>query len=169
MSGPTRIVSEQRLMAAGWVNSETVSAGRAVKFLSSEYPNGYRHRDQDMVKGEGIPETSTPHLEEVREMLEAKLAQPLCRVGGVEVVELALLIKPTAFLVTTANGTHEINRCYFQSGAFAFGVDMKRIGGIAARSVEYFPERGLYLHLEKGYEMFIPSSHCSATWRLPEP
>src|SRR4051812_14903481 len=74
MSGPTRIVSEQRLMAAGWVNSETVSAGRAVKFLSSEYPNGYRHRDQDMVKGEGIPETSTPHLEEVREMLEAKLA-----------------------------------------------------------------------------------------------
>lgn len=144
-------------LADGYVPEVAIQAKLAAPTTSRDYPLGIRHPALDMRKGVFLkpPEPVAP--------------PPVlsCRVDGVEVEELAVLIKPTAFLVTTGNGTHEINRCYFQSGAFAFGVDMKRIGGISAAAVEYFPERGLYLHLERGYELFVPSGHCQATWRKP--
>lgn len=111
---------------------------------------------------------TTPHLEHVREVLTTKYLRPLCSVDGNSVSELAVLIKPVAFLVTTSNGTHEVGRCFFQSGKFTVGPDLRRIGGIGIESAEYFPERGLYVHLEHGYELFAPSSHCQATWRLPD-
>lgn len=94
------------------------------------------------------------------------MSGPVCTVDGVQVAELAIIIKPVAFLVTTGNGVHEISRCYFQKGRFAFGVDMTRIGGITAVAVEYQPARGLQIHLEKGYELFVPAGNCQATWRL---
>ena len=160
-------VTEAELMAAGWVDVKSLIVGEAVAFVSPEFPNGYRHTELDAMKGRRLNDnaaTTTPHLEQVR----AALSKYLCTVDGKPVAELAVLIKPVAFLVTTDNGTHEIGRCYFQGDKFTVGPDLRRIGGIGIDSVEYFPERGLYLHLEKDYELFVPSSHCQATWkRLP--
>lgn len=161
----TKIVSEQNLLSAGWVSNLSIQAGTAIKYLSSEYPNGYLKASSDDFKGELVPAT-TPHLEQVREVLTEKFP-PLCTVDGVAVDELAVLVKPVAFFVTTEHGTHEVSRCYYQRGKFQYGVDMQRLGGIGTRSAEYQPGRGLLIHFEHGYEMFIPMSHCQATWRLP--
>jgi hypothetical protein len=94
--------------------------------------------------------------------------EPKCTVDGAGVAELAVLVKPVAFFVTTEHGTHEISRCYFQNGKFTYGVDLQRLGGVGTRSADYQPGRGLLIHFEHGYEMFIPMSHCQATWRLPD-
>lgn len=139
-----------KAVGAGYVDDKLIAAGRAVR-------TGQRHPELEMSIGHLLPEpTPTP-----------KAPPPVCTVDGIQVVELAVLFKPLAHLVTTSNGVHELTRCYFQNEKFAFGVDMTRIGGISATGVEYSTGAGLRLHLEKGYELFIPSSHCQATWRLP--
>lgn len=164
MSHATTIVSEQRLLSAGWVTESQLASGAAIAYLSSDFPKGYREATSDRMKGELVPLTTT-HLEEVR-ATPLKYA-PSCTVDGVEVDELAVLVKPVAFLVTTEHGVHEVTRCYFQKGKFQFGVDLARLGGLGAKSVEYRPEHGLLIHFDHGYEMFVPVSHCQATWRLP--
>lgn len=137
------------LLPEGYVSNMAVAAGIAVR-------TGARHPMLDAYQG---------YLLENKPVETPKAPPPICTVNGVEVSELAVIIKPVAFLVTTENGTHEIGRCWFQKGVFTVGPDLRRIGGIGIESVEYNPELGLAMHLEKGYELFIPSSHCSATWR----
>jgi hypothetical protein len=90
-----------------------------------------------------------------------------CTVDGLEVVELAVLIKPVAFLVTIEHGTHELTRVYFHKEKFQVGVDTQRLGGIGIQRVDYRTQTGLRVTWDHGYEMFIPSAHCQATWRLP--
>lgn len=92
---------------------------------------------------------------------------PPCTVNGEQVEELAVLVKPVALFVTTDSGNHEITRMFFHGGKFLYGSGLERLGGIGTRSVEYVPTEGMSIHLERGYEIFIPESHCQATWRLP--
>lgn len=152
-------VSATALEEAGWVEAMTVAAGKAVLFWTDEYPGGSHHPGLDMVKGLSIAAAPPPPPPE---------SPKSCTVDGVQVDELAVLVKPVAFFVTTEHGTHEVSRCYFQKGKFQYGVDMQRLGGVGTRSAEYQPGRGLLIHFDHGYEMFIPMSHCQATWRLPE-
>lgn len=133
------------LLANGWVTGSAIAAKVAVR-------TGEIHPDYDLARGYMLTQADD-------------VTTPLCTVNGRMVSELAVLIKPVAFLVTSGNGTHEVPRCYFQDGKFTVGPDTKRIGGIGLKSVEYFPERGLYIHLEQGYELFAPSDHCQATWK----
>lgn len=164
-------VSEEMLMHPNteWVEVQSVLAGTAVKYVTNEFPNGYIKTDEDMVRGHYIRfDQTTPHLEEVRAAMTKHL-RPRCTVDGVVVEELAVLVKPVGFLVTTSNGTHEITRCFYQKDRFTYGVDVERLGGLATESVEYQPEHGMRIHFAKGYEMFVPASHCQATWKLPDP
>lgn len=92
---------------------------------------------------------------------------PSCTVNGTQVQELAVLVKPVALFVTTDSGNHEITRMFFHGGKFLYGSGQERLGGIGTVSVEYKTTEGMYIHLERGYEIFIPESHCQATWRLP--
>lgn len=145
-------------LAEGYVPEMYIRNGRAVATVSREYPRGIRHAEMDMRIGKMLAPTPP-----------APVVAPLsCKVGGVEVEELAIMVKPCAFFVTTEHGTHEINRCYFQKGKFQYGVDMQRLGGVGTRSAEYIPGQGLRLHMDFGYEVAVPDSHCQATWRLPE-
>lgn len=96
-----------------------------------------------------------------------------CEVNGLQVEELAVLVKPVALFVTTDNGNHEITRMFFHGGKFLYGSGLERLGGIGTTSVEYNTRdlgagEGLRIHLEKGYELHIPLSQCQATWKLPE-
>lgn len=93
------------------------------------------------------------------------MTPPTCTVDGRPVSELAVLIKPVAFLVTVEHGTHELTRVFFHGGRFAVGVDTQRLGGIGLRSVDYRMTNGLRITWDHGYEMFIPSGHCQATWK----
>jgi hypothetical protein len=169
---PTVVVSEQRLQSAGWVSYMEVAAGRATMFVSSDYPNGYRHTTEDKVKGV-YPQSAasvTPepvHVDSEGKPVIMSNPEPVPRatVDGRPVSELAVLIKPVAFFVTIANGTYELSRCYFQNGKFTFGPDMERIGGISCQRVEFSTSSGLRMFFSQGYEMSIPQSHCQATWR----
>ncbi len=149
----------------GYVDEIAIAAGAAVAWRSSEYPEGLRHRDFNMRKGHMLPvEAESPPNFATLEKMPAP-EPPKCAVDGVAVTELAVLVKPVAFFVTTNNGTHEVGRCYFQGGEFKYGVDVTRIGGCTTRRVEYNTREGLRIHFDKGYEMFIPVSHCQGTWR----
>lgn len=88
-----------------------------------------------------------------------------CTVLGQPVTELAVIIKPVAFLVTTTDGTFEVGRCWYQKGEFSVGVEMRRFGPLQIEHANYEPTSGLHIHLSRGYEMFIPYNQCSATWR----
>jgi hypothetical protein len=145
-----KTVDEAR--AAGYVDDLAIFAKKAVR-------TGARHPQFDMSLGHMLEEPAPTQ----------KAPPPVCTVDGVQVVELAVMFKPVALLVTTEHGVHELTRCYFQKGKFAFGVDMTRIGGIGVTGVEYKTDRGLQLHLDHGYELFIPAGHCQATWRLAQP
>lgn len=90
----------------------------------------------------------------------------LCTVDGAPVEELAVLIKPVAFLSTTQHGTHELSRCFYQHKKFSVGPDLERLGGIRILTAQYSTERGLALMFDHGYRMFLPASHCQATWRV---
>lgn len=175
----------------GYVEELAVAAGRAVR-------TGEKHPTLDMVKGymlrpekwaenadlscqcQGTVGTDSPCSDPAC-YLRVKdhgfvattpegpvLVLPPCTVNDRPVSELAILIKPVAFLVTTENGTHELTRVFYQRGEFSVGVDTRRLGGIAIKSVDYNTAEGLRIHWERGYEMFIPSSHCQATWKLPD-
>lgn len=137
-----------RAVAAGYVDERAVRAGLAIR-------TGEKHGSLDMVKG---------HMLLACAIIEPPAA-PKCTVDGEPVDELAVLVKPCAFFVTTQNGTHEVNRCYFHDGVFKYGVDISRIGGCATERVEYNTREGLRIHFDKGYEMFIPVSHCQGSWR----
>lgn len=93
-----------------------------------------------------------------------------CTVDAVQVEELAILIQPAPYLVTTEHGTHAFTRVFYQKGEFKLGVDIKRLGGIALRSAHFNTDegRGLHLNFDRGYEMYIPLEHCQATWKLAE-
>lgn len=146
-------------LADGYVTERAIASGEAVATTTRDYPHGFRHLTLDMRKGTFVrPSAPAP----------APPAPLSCTVDGVEVSELAVLVKPVAFFVTTEHGTHEVSRCYFHKGKFQYGVDMQRLGGIGTKSAEYTPGRGLLIHFEHGYEMFVPMSHCQATWRLPD-
>jgi hypothetical protein len=95
-------------------------------------------------------------------------ADERCTVNGTPVVELAVLVKPVSLFVTTDSGNHEISRMFFHGGKFLYGSGLERMGGIGTRAVNYKPAEGMYIHLERGYEIFIPESHCQATWKLPD-
>lgn len=169
MTAATQIVSEERLLSAGWVSAMDTYAGKAIMFVSSEYPKGYRHPEKDMVKGVGVVEpaiTETPAR--VDESGRPVILAPQCTVEGKPVTELAVLIKPTAFLVTLEHGTHELSRVYFQKGKFSVGVDTQRLGGIGIETADYDPARGLGVRWQHGYVLFVPQSHCQATWKLPD-
>ena len=92
----------------------------------------------------------------------------ICTVDGLEVEELAVLFKPSAFLVTLGNGTHELTRTFYHRGQFTVGTDIRRLGGLGVERVAYDTQKGLRVSFERGYEVFIPSSHCQATWKLPD-
>lgn len=164
----TKIVSEQNLMSAGWVSHQALLLGKAIMYVSSEYPKGYRKAASDDAKGELVPEPQSVHITVPPVNATFDAGPPLARVDGVPVAELAILVKPVAFLVTVEHGTHEVGRVYMHKGKFSVGVDTQRIGGISLTSVEYDTTKGLRIHLDHGYEMFIPVSHCQGTWKLPD-
>jgi hypothetical protein len=164
----------------GYVEEAAVASGRAVR-------TGEKHPTLDMVKGymlrpekwrenadlscqcQGTVGIDSP-CNDPSCYLRPTPTPPRCTVDEQPVEELAILIKPVAFLVTTEHGTHEFTRLYFQKGEFSLGVDLKRLGGIAVRAAEFDTGRapGLRIHFDKGYEMFIPREHCQATWRRVE-
>ena len=109
---------------------------------------------------------TTPHLEDVRAALSKYTWR--CTVDGRPVAELAVLIKPVAFLITVEHGQHELTRMYFHNDKFTVGIDTQRLGGIGVERVDYKTEHGLRVTWQHGYEMFIPATHCQATWKLPD-
>lgn len=144
-----------RAVAQGYVSDVAIAAGLAVR-------TGSRHLTLDMSIGymkEVAPPPPPP--------------EPLvCTVDGVAVAELTITIKPVALLVTIDTGVHEVNRCWFQRGAFRLGVDIGRIGGLEVTGAEFNTHggaAGLRLHFTHNYEMFIPADHCQSTWRRKTP
>lgn len=151
-------LEEARALADGYVPETAIAAGIAEATVTRDYPHGFGHPTLAMRKGK---------FRTAAEPGPAPSAPLSCTVDGVAVAELAVLIKPVAFFVTTEHGTHEVSRCYFQGGQFKYGVDMTRLGGVSTLKGEYFPDRGLLIHFQHGYKMFVPVGHCQATWRLP--
>lgn len=173
-------VPDAELMTASYVPFTELAAGRAVQLVSSEYPQGYRDTASDSVKGYRLrPETwpenadtacqcqGTVGIDAPCSDMTCFLRKSRCTVDGVPVAELALLIKPVAFLVTVEHGTHELTRVFFHGEKFQVGVDTQRLGGIGIGNVDYRTQGGLRITWDHGYEMFIPSGHCQVTWRLP--
>lgn len=139
----------------GYVWEHQVAAGTAVR-------TGSPHSTLDAVQGHLIPQRlidlgagRTEHF-------------GVCTVDGEPVDELAVLIKPVAFLSTTQHGTHELSRCFYQNKKFSVGPDIERLGGIRIVAAKYSTERGLALTFDHGYRMFLPAGHCQATWKVAE-
>lgn len=105
----------------------------------------------------------TPNVTGIADYIPASPGR--CLVDGAEVVELAVHIKPVAFLVTIADGTHEVSRCFYSGDRFTFGPDLSRLGALSAERVEYRTREGLTMTFTKGYTLFVPTGHCQATWR----